>query len=436
MIELLKELILDAQKGSIEVGFTRNLKVWPVTKKATVIVGVRRCGKSTYLSQIVNHLLNDGVKKENILFINFFDDRLAPLKTSGLDKVTEAYFLLYPEKKGNEKIYCFFDEIQIAAEWESFIDRLLRTENCEIYLSGSSARLLSKEIGTQMRGRAISWEMFPFSFGEYLQSQGFSYTLPVNTAERIQIQKSFEDYFNRGGFPETMGLEDFLRVKIHQEYFGSILFRDLIERYDVSHPKALTDLARKLLDNIASLYTLNNLTNSLQSLGHKAPKNTIAQFLEWFEDAYFLFTVRMYSTSFNKSNVNPKKIYCIDHAFVRSLTSGILVNSGHYLENVVFMALRRVYPEIFYYKTEAGQEIDFLILDTKRQFNLVQVAFSLEQPTTRQRELIGLQNAMKELQVENSTIVTWSESETIQAEDSKIEIIPAWRFLLQLEQTN
>jgi hypothetical protein len=120
------------------------------------------------------------------------------------------------------------------------------------------------------------------------------------------------------------------------------LFRDLIERYDIAHPHAFVDLSVKLLESIASLYTLNGLTNYLKSLGHKVPKNSVADYLAWFEDAYFLFTVRIFSASFSKSNVNPKKIYCIDHAFVRSVTSGILVNSGHQLENIVFVALRRL----------------------------------------------------------------------------------------------
>jgi predicted AAA+ superfamily ATPase len=154
--------------------------------------------------------------------------------------------MIYPEKKLIDKIYCFFDEIQVVQGWESFIDRILRTENCEVYITGSSAKMLSKEIGTQMRGRALSWELFPFSFREYLNSSGIKNTLPASSRDRIIIQKTFTDFYEQGGFPEVIGIDKTLRIKIHQEYFNSILFRDLIERYDISHPRALVDLSVKL----------------------------------------------------------------------------------------------------------------------------------------------------------------------------------------------
>ena len=157
-----------------------------------------------------------------------------------------------------------------------------------------------------------------------------------------------------------------LRIKTHQEYFNAMLFRDLVERHDISHPKAVTDLAHWLVDNTGSLYSINNLTGYLKSLGHKAPKSAVSDYLEWFEDAYVLFTVRIFDASLARANTNPKKIYCVDHALVTSISSGILVNSGHLLENLVFTALRRVTPDIFYYKTKAGREVDFIVKSGRR----------------------------------------------------------------------
>ncbi len=434
MLQLLKEMILDAQMGELFTGTHRHLEVTPVDKKATVIIGVRRCGKSTFLNQVISRLISEGVSKKNFLYINFFDDRLAQLCSDGLDKVTEAYFSIYPENKSQEKIYCFFDEIQVIQGWETYVDRLLRTENCEIYLTGSSANMLSKEIATQMRGRSLSWELFPFSFSEYLDHVDFKSNLPASTKERIMIQKFFGDFNEQGGFPEVIGIDSSLRIKIHQEYTNSILFRDLIERYDISHPRALVDLSRKLLENAASLYTLNGLTNVLKSMGHKVPKNSVAEYLAWFEDAFFLFTVRIFSDSYSKSNANPKKIYCIDHSLIRSVTSGILVNSGHLLENIVFVALRRLYETIYYYKTSGNQEVDFLIQDHTRKFILIQVCETLASPVTRQREISALQHAMRELGLSEATIVTRNESEQITGNKGTINIIPVWRFLLDIEQ--
>ena len=433
MLQLLKEIILDAQQGIWFTGTQRSLGVIPVEKKATIIIGVRRCGKTILLNQVVSRLISEGVSKDNFLYINFFDDRLAQLKTFGLDKVLEAFFLIYPEKKLHDKIYCFFDEIQVVTGWESFIDRILRTENCEVYITGSSAKMLSKEIGTQMRGRGLSWELFPFSFSEYLNHSGIKNTLPASSRDRILIQKTFADFYEQGGFPEVIGMDKPLRIKIHQEYFNSILFRDLIERYDISHPRALVDLSVKLIENVASLYTLNGLTNLLKSLGHKVPKNSVADYLAWFEDAYFLFTVRIFSASFSKSNVNPKKIYCIDHAFVRSVTSGILVNSGHQLENIVFVALRRLNNSLYYYKTSTNQEIDFLMQDQQRNITLIQVCQSLVNPATRQREISVLQIAMKELGLLEATIVTRDETDKIAVNEGIIEVVPIWKFLLEVD---
>lgn len=434
MIELLKELILDAQNTTFFTGTPRRLEVTSVQNKATVIIGVRRSGKSTLLNQIISRWLSIGVAKENILSIHFFDDRISNLKTVGLDSVLQAYFLLYPNKKHNEKIYCFFDEIQVIPGWEAFIDRMLRTENCMVYLSGSSAQLLSKEVATQMRGRALSWELFPFSFQEFTDHQKIKNELPLNSQQRLLIENAFDEYWECGGFPEVIGLNKSLRIKIHQEYFESILFRDLIERYDISHPRALVDLAKKLLDNIAAMYTLNSLTGFLKSLGHNVPKSSVSDYLNWFEDAYFLFTVRMFDASYRRSNANPKKIYCIDHALIRSVSSGILINSGHILENLVFIALRRLNAEIFYYKTSGNLEVDFLIKSKNGGIMLFQVCETLVNPTTRQREINALQAGMLDLNVTKGTIITRNETETVAVQSGTIEILPVWRFLLEINK--
>ena len=152
-----------------------------VPGKATVCIGVRRSGKSTFLFQVIQRLLDSGVPRENLLYLNFFDDRLHALRQDRLGLITEAYYSIYPEKKNTETVYCFFDEIQAVPGWEPFIDRLMRTEKCEVYLTGSSARMLSREIATQMRGRALSWELFPFSFQEFLDYKGITDTrFPVD----------------------------------------------------------------------------------------------------------------------------------------------------------------------------------------------------------------------------------------------------------------
>lgn len=432
MIEIIKSIILDFQEVTLETGVPRRLRVETVSGKATVCIGVRRSGKSTYLFQMMDRLLKEGLPRENILYLNFFDDRLHNLKHESLGLITEAYYSLYPEKKNTETVYCFFDEIQAVAGWEPFVDRLMRTEKCEVFLTGSSARMLSREIATQMRGRALSWELFPFSFREFLDYKSIDSTGPLSTKGRLTIQKAFDEYWETGGFPEVAGLDRHLRIKIHQEYFHAILFRDLVERHDVSHPKAVTDLAHRLIDNTASLYSVNSLTGYLKSLGHKAPKSAVSDYLQWFEDAYFLFTVQIFDASLARTKTNPKKIYCVDHAIVTSVASGILINSGHLLENLVFTALRRVSPDIYYCKLKNGLEVDFIAQLQNRYRLLIQVCESMAEPQTRKREISALSEVMAELGLKSGTIVTRNDEERIKVENGYIEVVPAWRFLLNM----
>ncbi|MCD6497031.1 MAG: ATP-binding protein, partial [Deltaproteobacteria bacterium] len=302
------------------------------------------------------------------------------------------------------------------------------------YITGSSARMLSKEIATQMRGRALSWELFPFSFREFLDYKQIDVTGHLSTKKRLLVQKAFEDYWETGGFPEVIGLDRHLRVKIHQEYFQAVLFRDLVERHDISHPKAVKDLAHRLIDNTASLYSINSLTGYLKSLGHKAPKYAVSEYLEWLEDAYFLFTVRIFDASLARSKTNPKKIYCVDHAMVTSVASGILVNTGHLLENLVFGALRRVTPDIWYCKPKGGMEVDFLAQLQDRSRMLVQVCESMADPQTRKREIAALTEAMAEYGLKSGTVVTRNQEDQIKVDAGKIEVVPAWRFLLNLPE--
>lgn len=430
MFELLRKLILDFEELPLETGLPRQLKIETVRGKATICIGVRRSGKSTYTFQVMQGLLDQGVSRQNILYLNFFDDRLHTLKQTGLDIVVEAYFSLYPEKKNTEKVYCFFDEIQTIPGWEPFIDRLMRTENCQVFIIGSSAEMLSKEIATQMRGRALSWEIFPFSFKEFLGYKNIDSTGPWSTKRQLVIRKAFEEYWERGEFPKVAGFSTALRIKTHQEYFNSVLFRDLVERHNVTHPKAVTDLAYRLIDNIGAPYSVNSLTGYLKSLGHKVPKATVSEYIEWFEDAYFLFTVHIFDASLSRVQNNPKKIYCVDHAMVTSVASGILVNSGHLLESLVFITFRRDDLKVSYYKTKNGREVDFIVQMANRTKQLFQICESLADPSTKTREVTALNEAMIELKLKTGTIITRNEERQIEAEGGKIHVVPIWKFLL------
>jgi predicted AAA+ superfamily ATPase len=428
--EILKEMILDFQSEALALGTPRRLGYEIVPHKAFICIGVRRCGKSTLLFQIADSLEKSGVKRQNILYLNFFDDRLQELRRGNLSVVMEAYFSLFPEKKGTETVYCIFDELQEVHGWEAFVDRILRTEKCEVYISGSSAKLLAKEIASQMRGRSLSWELFPFSYREYLDFKKIE-TGAATSKNRHTLQKYFELFWETGGFPEVLNVSPKIRIRIHQEYFKTILHRDIIERFDALHPQAVVDAAFRLLGSVGSLYSINRITDYLKSQGHKVSKEFVCECLQWFEDAYFLFSTRLFDASAARRNANPKKIYCIDHSLVHSVVPGIMEDRGHLLETLVFVQIRRETDEIYYYRTARGNEVDFVTLHGKKKKTLIQVCYSLKNEQTRKREVTSLFEAMREMRISRGTIVTFDGQETINDGTLTIDVVPAYKFLLE-----
>ena len=315
-LTLVQDLLLEARQQEWFTGVPRHLDYQMMQGKALACIGVRRCGKSTFLHQIMARLRSEGVPDEDFLYLNFFDDRLEPVRQGRMDLITEAYFSLYPEKRGRGGLHCFLDEIQMCNGWEGFVDRLLRVERMGVCFSGSSARLLTHEVGTAMRGRALPWELFPFSFAEFLDAQGIAPDLKGQAA-RLRVRKAFGEYWEKGGFPEVLDADESLRVMIHQDYFKTMIFRDVVDRCDAIHPRAVRDAAYRLLNSTASLYSINAVTGYLKSQGHKISKTFVGEMLDWFEDAYALFSVKLFDASVSRQQANAKKIYAVDHAMVR-----------------------------------------------------------------------------------------------------------------------
>ncbi|MDR2337266.1 MAG: ATP-binding protein [Deltaproteobacteria bacterium] len=429
MLEILKTIILDFQVNNFEVGIPRKIIFEKISKKASIFIGVRRSGKSYFLNQIIDNLLRTGVPKTNILYFDFFDDRLSFFNKDNLQLILDAYFQLYPLNQKSQ-VYYFFDEIQVVDGWESFVNRLLQNGNNEVYITGSSSKMLSKEIATQMRGRSLSWEIFPFSFAEFCFDLELNEKSASSSQEKYLLQNKLEEYLIQGGFPEVLNVSDKLRLKIHQEYLETILFRDIIERHNSDNPQAIYKLAVHLINNISSLYSINNLVNYLSSIGFKVSKQFVGEVITWFHDAYFLFPVKLFSTSLNKQNVNPKKIYCIDHSFVSSISTSFNSNFGSKIENLVFIHLCRNFQKINYYKTKNGKEVDFIVSDKLNDIKLIQVCDSVSNEKTLERETSALFDAMTEMGLKKSSLITRNEEKIIKKDAKEITIIPLWKFLI------
>lgn len=372
-------------------------------------------------------LRSQGVPRRNILHLDFFDERLAGFGPDHFQSVVDAFLADGGPIKG--KVHAFFDEIQETTGWEGFVHRIQQSLGWQVYLTGSSSRMLSKEIATRMRGRSLAYELFPFSFREYLLALRLPQS-PQDAESRAAILAACDRYLEQGGFPESVGISEATRIRLHQEYFSTVLQRDLILRNDSPHPAAVRDLALKLMHDNACLHSVNRLAAALQEAGHTATKTFVAGCLDWMHDALLFFPLPIFTRSESKRLANPRKWYCVDTGMVRSVASRFTQNEGRTLETAVFLHLRRRGVEIAYHRTKSAKEVDFVYKDEGGKIQLLQVCWNMEDAGTREREVSALSEAVRELKPQEVAVITHRQEEVLEISGKRVKIIPAWRFLL------
>jgi predicted AAA+ superfamily ATPase len=422
--DIFKRLITDSQEKDLSYVIDRDLMIPLDTGKIISLIGVRRCGKTHVVYSIINKLRKT-TDTQSIVYINFEDDRLFPLELKDLSTLLDAYYEMYPDKK-NEKVYFFFDEIQNVKDWEKFVRRLYDTENCAIVITGSSAKLLSKEIATSLRGRTLSYEVFPLSFSELLAFKGIGKDLYSSKAQ-ARIKNAFSDYLIRGGFPEIVNYDQAVYMKALQEYIDLIMYRDVIERHGISNTFLLKRLIKFCYANISTLVSFNKLYNAFKSEGLNISRNTVYEYVSHLEDAYALFTVPIYAKSMREQWRNPRKIYSVDVGFKTAMDYPFSIDRGRIFENIVFLELRRKAEQIYYFKGK--HEVDFYYTLSGKE-HLLNVSYEIESPATREREIRGLDEAMQRFSLKNGTIVTSEHKEEIKTEAGKLYVIPLWEWLL------
>ena len=434
---ILEELISDFHDRKLP-SFTRRHTTLPwLSGKIDTVIGMRRSGKTWFLFQIISDLLLEGVAKESILYLNLEDERLLPMTASELHWITDVYFRRYPRFREKE-CYFFFDEIQNIPGWERFTRRLLDTEKAHICLTGSSAKLLSREIATSLRGRSISTEMFPFSFSEYLNHLAIAVDprKRPGAKKRSILENRLRAYLQEGGFPEVQGISDeYRRVRILQDYLDVVILRDLVERHQLSNIVPLRYMIRRMLNSTASLLSVNKMYNEMKSQGIRCGKNTLHEYFEYLSDAYLFFQVRMHAHSERARAVNPKKTYAIDTGLVRACSHRTSPEWGHLLENFVFLELRRKHEGIEYYRTAKGHEVDFLVTLPHGELLLIQVVAEFSEPSTRERELRAITEAMEELKLKKALIITMSREERLETAAGQIGVCPAWLWAVSDHET-
>ena len=425
----LSQLIDDFHERTLPNPVKRNKKLSEVSGKANVVIGMRRSGKTWFCFQKIIDLLNSGIRKNQILYLNFEDDRLLDFNISHFQEILDVYYGKYPKNK-DTKCYFFFDEIQRIDQWEIFIRRLIDNENVSIYLTGSSSKLLSSEIDTSLRGRSLSTEIFPLSFHEYLKFHGLFKDIPKTFGAKTSsiLRKAIKNYYETGGFPEIQNLEKNLRMEILQGYINSVLLKDVIERHKISNFLVIKYLVRYLMDSSGKKFSVNKFYNTMKSMSVKCTKNNLYEYLDHLTDAFVFSKIPIHSRSEKSRQVNPVKIYTVDTGLINAMTFKNSTNSGHLLENMIFLHLRQNNYDIEYVHTKNGYETDFFARHkTTNQIKLIQVCWEMSDKNTYERELRGLTEAMKEFSITKGTIVTWDDEAK---SDNNINIVPVWKWLL------
>ncbi|MBF8262476.1 MAG: putative ATPase [Parachlamydiales bacterium] len=372
--------------------------------KIKVAIGMRRAGKTYFLYQQILKMINEGVSKTAILYINFEDDRLLPLNEQKLAKLVDAFYSYYPENH-DRKCYLFFDEIQNVDRWPIVIRRLHDTKNADFFLTGSSAKLLSKEIATSLRGRSLAIEIWPYSFNEFIRAKKISIERDLyDKKTQDRLSQIFHFYLSEGGFPEIIPFDPDVKQKTLQEYLDVVIYRDIIERHNIKNPTLIKYVILSMIHNVAKPFAVNKLYNDLKSQGYQVGKDMLYEYVDHIEDAYLAFSIAVYDKSIRKAQTNPKKLYAIDPGMVRALTLDYEGDLGRLFENIVYLDLRRLGCKTNYYLTSERYEIDFLAQTPRGHKKFFQVAWDMQDAQTMDREERALRAGMKEMNIDGEII--------------------------------
>ncbi len=420
--EKFKSLIEEFYSIPLPEVLPRNLEVPLNTDKVITVFGPRRGGKTFYFYFLIKKLINQGIAKEQILYINFEDDRILPLEYQDLNWLLEAYFELYPEMK--QKItYLFFDEIQNIKNWEIFVRRIKDKEKVKVFLTGSSSKLLSKEIATSLRGRTLSFALYPLDFKEFLVFKGEKLEKNfIYSPQRFKIKKLLEEYLEFGGFPEVvLERQKALKLKILQEYFDALVYRDLEERFHLENTALLYDLLRFVFSNTTAAFSVSNYFNAVKQK-MAVSRETISNYLSYIQETRYLFLLPNFSYSLKTQAVNPRKIIILDNGLRNAVSFQFSKDEGKLAENLAGSLLARRGINLYYWKN--NQETDFVFAKENHLCG-INVCFG---DKIEEREISSLlEFKEKHKNVKELILITKDNQEKIKG----IQSVPLWQWLLE-----
>lgn len=395
-------------------------------KRAISITGPRRAGKTYTMFQLMGGILKSRVQINQIIYINFEKTDLEGCNSKDLANMLETFYEIYPKNR-DKKIWLFLDEIQNVEKWEGFVRTATDCENIQVFISGSSSRLLSKEIATSMRGRTISYNILPFSFTDCLIAEGIELKKYPSSSERSGIINRLRNYMENGGYPEAIIYKK-EREKILLDIVETTVYRDVVERYKIRNIKLLKLLIKSLINSAEREFSIHKFYNFVKSMGIKASKNSLYNYLNALNDVFFVFPVRRFSYSYKEVEQSLPKICLIDNGI---LSINGINDYGRLMENLVFIELKRRGENVYYYKSLDGKEVDFALLKKNKVAELLQVTFSLDDLNAKERETKALLKASKELKCNKLSIITWSKEGRETIKGKTIRYVPLWKWLLK-----
>lgn len=405
----------------------RSLEIQKTKQFVIPIIGPRRAGKSFFLYDLILNKFK--IKDEDFIYLNFEDPEMIG---ASIKDILEAVSV-HEEFNGKIPEYIFLDEVQNIDNWEKAVRGLYETKNHYLFISGSSSKLLSKEIATSLRGRTLTYSILPLSFREFLDFNDFKIKPLLSTSDENQIKNNLRKYMEFGGFPDIV-FDNQIADRFFKEYLDLVLFRDIIERYNIKNIFIIKFLIKSMLASFSKQSSVNSTFNTLKSQGIKVSKKTLYNYASYLEDSFFAFFLKKFSYSVKDTEASIPKVFINDTGLITSLISGFSENFGRLMENNVFLELKRTQNknpamEIYYYKN--GIEVDFLIKEKLEIKQLVQVCYDLEDPDTKEREIKALLKASLELKCKDLLIITWDREEEERIGDKNVVYLPLWKWLLK-----
>jgi len=405
----------------------RELNIRPNKDFVITIIGPRRAGKTFACYYLIKKW---GLRDEDYLFVNFEDDEVKKRSREEIVSFIKTHVEIY----GKEPEFIFLDEIQNLKDWESFVYSLVEKKRYFIFLTGSSSKLLSKEVATQLRGRSLNYVIFPFSFKEFLISKNFELRKIYSSIEEAKIKNFLVEYIQKGGFPlVVLGKID--EKTFSREYVDVVLYKDIVERFKIENVDAARFLLYSLLESFSKEFSINKVYKAMKEKGMEVSNKVLYSYASYIQEAFFSFFVKKFYYSYRKSELSIPKVYVNDVGIANNFSRHqFMENIGRLMENLVFIELKKqelsnLIERIYYFK-DTQNEVDFVVKKGLEIDQLIQVTYASNKDEVEKREIKGLLKASEFLKCKNLLVVTWDYEDEINVNNKRIVFKPLWKWLL------